>query len=261
MTLPSGRCSARCHLQIDRACYKTGHVDLFDHISDAQVWCACLAAESSVHRVAHHQRVRRGLSSSPASLSDERGYCMDMDQGVRGWIVITARKNFWRVSSYYELDDLVQDGFLHFCRLRRRYPKVRDRAQMMALFKRTYLNHINDLSNRKTRSVERIASSLDQLMELAEHPNEFGQILKHPSAMICLGDCDWAEFLAATPKRFRGILDMLVRSSEGPRMLWGPYRVRRGGTRETTQERIFRLFKLDAGSEIFEELRSYLHSV
>ena len=43
------------------------------------------------------------------------------DAGVRGWIVKTAYKHYWRVSSYYEFDDLVQDGYLCYAKCLRTF--------------------------------------------------------------------------------------------------------------------------------------------
>lgn len=74
-----------------------------------------------------------------------------MDVGARGWILKTAKQNYWRVKDFYELDDLVQDGFLKFEHVRNRYPNVTSKANLMALFKRAYTNHIHDLARRKAK--------------------------------------------------------------------------------------------------------------
>lgn len=73
-----------------------------------------------------------------------------MDPPTRGWLVNTARKNHWRVCRWIDLDDLIQDGAMHYYRLVERYPDVTERRHMMALFKRTYTNYLNDLARKRT---------------------------------------------------------------------------------------------------------------
>lgn len=77
-----------------------------------------------------------------------------LDKGLKGWIVNYARQNYWRVASYYELEDLIQDGYVCYCKCNERYGHVRDQAHFMALVKTTFFRHIIDLSNNRTESIE-----------------------------------------------------------------------------------------------------------
>jgi len=98
-----------------------------------------------------------------------------MDHGARIWLLKTVQKNYWRVPKWYEVDDLVQDGFLHYLRVLRKYQEVRNPAHLMALFKVTFCNHLNDLSNRKTWCTE--CNGIDEFAEVL-FSEGWGEILK-----------------------------------------------------------------------------------
>ena len=86
-----------------------------------------------------------------------------MDQGLQAWILKTAKKHYWRVAHWMDLDDLIQDGFLCYARVRARYPEMvrpplrpGQRAKFMSLFKRVYLNELHDKANDRTRGVSEV---------------------------------------------------------------------------------------------------------
>lgn len=91
-----------------------------------------------------------------------------LDEGLRRWIYRTARQNHWRVASWYELDDLIQDGFMCYQKcavkyarlLRKRKPQKSDRRNFMALVKVSYERHIHDLANKRRKQKEVAISSL-----------------------------------------------------------------------------------------------------
>jgi len=35
-----------------------------------------------------------------------------LDEGLKGWMIKTAKNNLWKMGSWYELDDLIQEGYL-----------------------------------------------------------------------------------------------------------------------------------------------------
>jgi hypothetical protein len=76
-----------------------------------------------------------------------------LDAGLKGWIVNTAKRNYWRVASYYELDDLISDGYLAYAVCKARYSKkVQNKAHFMALFKRVYWSRIVDLASDRSKT-------------------------------------------------------------------------------------------------------------
>lgn len=123
---------------------------------------------------------RGDLVGTPGILSDldrarskrkgwamRRGYVRFLDQGARQWIYKTACKNLWRVSTFYELDDLIQDGFMCFALCREKYSqRVENSKHFMSLLQTVFRNHITDLSNDRSNAkyllpeISRIESEL-----------------------------------------------------------------------------------------------------
>ena len=85
-----------------------------------------------------------------------------LDAGMRGFIKNNARKEFWRVASWYEFEDLVQDGYLCYYKCRSKYrdltvknhPSKGDRKHMMALVRTTFSRHVHDLSKKCSINTE-----------------------------------------------------------------------------------------------------------
>jgi DNA-directed RNA polymerase specialized sigma24 family protein len=78
----------------------------------------------------------------------------DMDEGARRWLLKTVRMNYWRVAHWQDPDDLVQDGYLHYHRIRTKYIEAKTPAQIMALFKVAFTNHLHDISKRRRKQVD-----------------------------------------------------------------------------------------------------------
>lgn len=159
-----------------------------------------------------------------------------MDQGARAWMLLTVKKNYWRVAHWYGYDDLVQDGFMCWARVVHRYEtekgRVRSRRHLMQLFKTTFSNHIHDLSKQWTKSPHE-----DKILDVIASPSE-GESF---DGLECEGDaCAFERLLAEAPQSLRPLLAALLR--DGPsKTLRAAYRVRRDGTRETINERLCRL--------------------
>lgn len=65
-----------------------------------------------------------------------------------GWAANFARKNLWRCEAVHDFDDLMQEAYLVFDRLRSRYPNAQA-AQFTALFQQSFRNRVYDLARRK----------------------------------------------------------------------------------------------------------------
>lgn len=166
-----------------------------------------------------------------------------MDIITERYIHKVARKEFWRVCSWYELDDLVQDGFMHYYRVANKYHRVRARPHIMRLFQITFWNHITDLANQRTGQVD--CRAFDRPFGEAEY-------LDSPH-----NDPDFTN-LQDAPKLVRDVI-ALHASDGGLRSLTAQYRRRPGGTRETTNERLCRLLNLDPETiDVPEFVRQYL---
>lgn len=189
----------------------------------------------------------------------------DMDRGARGWLIVVAADNFWRVASWYELSDLIQDGYVVWARVVKRYEvdagRVRSRGHLMRLFKTAYLNHIHDLSKRRTRGIaEWLASDvLVRHAHVSRASAYFGQDIGDDvwDALGC--SCDAAElagFIAEAPETIRRVLLGLI-ASEG-RALRSLYRVAADGTRDTLNGRLCRIAGIDEEVDLIGALRAYL---
>jgi len=74
-----------------------------------------------------------------------------LDKPAQLWIAAYARKHFFRMPSYYELDDLIQDGYWLWYQLlaRPRYQGLTDKPQVMNLFKLAFASWVADLSKER----------------------------------------------------------------------------------------------------------------
>jgi DNA-directed RNA polymerase specialized sigma24 family protein len=167
---------------------------------------------------------------------------LDLDEPARLWIYKIAHKQFWRVSRWYEFDDLVQDGFMKFYHVRAHYPKVKDQPHLMALFKVAFLNHIHLLASRRTNSAEAcFLTDLAAGMSLqADHELDVADAVgppQEPYALLFTALCN-----APAP-----VVRLLEKIASEPRSLAlsAAYRKRRDGTKETLNQRLCRLVKLD----------------
>jgi hypothetical protein len=172
---------------------------------------------------------------------------LDLDEPARLWIYKIAHKQFWRVSHWYEFDDLVQDGFMKFYHVRAHYPKVKDQPHLMALFKVAFLNHIHLLASRRTNSAEACFLADCPFGPPNNHP---GIIMDKESWMadrLLTPDQSYGLFFAALAKAPAPVVRLLEKIASEPRSLAlsAAYRKRRDGTKETLNQRLCRLVKLD----------------
>lgn len=180
----------------------------------------------------------------------------EMDAGARGWLYRYAQRNYWRVSSWYDIDDLVQDGHMHYCRVVDRYPDAVDPPHIMRLFQITFINHINDLVKKKLRLVEvpvldAVSSSLPSAMrrEADAWDSIVADEMTHDEIAM-------AALVAHAPDPIKRVLDLLM-TDEGCRRLRSVYRRFPGGHRETRDERIARLTGLSATIDFEKMFRAY----
>lgn len=171
-----------------------------------------------------------------------------LDRGLRGWITKTAQKNYWRVAAWMGLDDLVQDGFLCYMICRRRYT-VANKRHMMALVKITYINHITDLANARTRLNEVAVSQIAA-------PGHEPEALEHLGGCE-EGDAELGAALAHAPDEVRQLI-ALLNDPNALEKLRRPARMYADGTRETHGERLCRLLGIPKDFNLEAQLRAAL---
>jgi len=155
-----------------------------------------------------------------------------MDDGARLWMFKHAQKNFWRVSRFYEFDDLVQDGYMCYAICVNRYKDIKTPEHLMSLFKITYINHIHDLATKQSICAEQPVADLPP--QLAERLADL--VGAEDVAVLSL-------MMKQAPEPIKQVLQ-LFQNEEKLKILRSAFREREGG-RETFNERLCKLIGLD----------------
>ena len=146
-----------------------------------------------------------------------------LDAGIRGWLVNTAKKNYWRVPSWYDLDDLIQDGYICYSICNRKYGHDLQPSHFMALVKVSYINHIHDLANSKTRNSPELIVPMDSPVFSRAEPEE----------------ATFFTLLKQLPNELQELLFILLNDAKSIPML------RNGRERESTNAYLCRLIGVD----------------
>lgn len=173
-----------------------------------------------------------------------------MDKGVQGWIYRQAKKHYWRVSSWYDFDDLVQDGFLCYYRIHARYAAnvpgerrigtAKEKRHIMSLFQSSYINHIHDLARSKQRQLD--LPTFDG--ELRSSAPDAGS--------------ETERLISEAPPLVARVIRALMHDDTGA--LLKPFPHKSDGTRETVNERLCALVGLNPAlaPQLRTAIRNYL---
>lgn len=176
---------------------------------------------------------------------------------IRGWAANFIRANRWRVPGYIDESDLMQDAYLCFqnCKNRYRY-RVKNAGHFMALFKRTFTNHIHDLSlgGKRHRSVD--ASSATIIDQDGAEQNLLDRMI---------GPFDNEGFLRVllreAPSEIKDLAKAIIAETIHPALIvhHHRYRIKRRVVRETTNEKICRTLKLDPDEiNVVDKIKEWL---
>lgn len=181
-----------------------------------------------------------------------------LDRAMRGWLIRTATKNFWRVADWYDLDDLIQDGYLCYYKCYRKYrhltelrhPRQEDKRRFMALVQATFTNHITNLANSRTQTVETPLSNT----ELTDVGVE--AILKEPE------DVTARLMLHCAPAEIKALMEMLAQEGYDT-VKYLRTRLKRGRktVRETTNENLCRRIGLNYTVNLYDMFREHFGMV
>jgi hypothetical protein len=179
-----------------------------------------------------------------------------MDDGARRWLLNTARANFWRVSRWYDLDDLIQEGCEVYYYVLNRYAKAKDPPHIMCLFKLSFMSRLHDLANQRTRRPEDVCDADLGFDDGSGTASFFDGVTADTDVR------EAAAALATAPQYVKDAM-ALFSTEDGLRRLRSQYRrVPTGGRRtrrETLNERFCRLTGNDPRStDIVGALRACL---
>lgn len=63
---------------------------------------------------------------------------------TKTWTIQFLKKNKWRCDRVHDQDDLLQDAYLTFLKISRKYPRVMEQAHFMTLYRRALWNEMHD---------------------------------------------------------------------------------------------------------------------
>ena len=129
---------------------------------------------------------------------------------MRGWIVNYARKHYWRVASpAFDLEDLVQEGYICYCRCLEKYGHEIEQRHLMALVKRTFANRVNDLSSvgSKNKSVRSTA--------LSDLARDDGEVSVEEIAGVEPEEATFRVLLSQLPRELKELVQTLLSDAKG----------------------------------------------
>lgn len=155
-----------------------------------------------------------------------------LDTGVRGHIVNVTREHYWKVASWFEFDDLIQEGYLAFAKCRARFvpdwgisdvwgcplspgrlidanqnahvsPTGDDMRRFMAYFQMAFNNRITDLQQHPR-------SKLKEVVYAALPDTQAESLEKLSEQTAELSDANLATLLANAPAEIAEMLKQIL---------------------------------------------------
>ena len=185
---------------------------------------------------------------------------LEIDYGAEGWLHRYAAKQHWKVAHFlYDVEDLIQDGYVAWYTCANRYSHVTDYGRMMSLFKITYANHITGLAStdKNPRSYEHVVTRINDLIDPRYQAYAESWILDKVTGQSLLHDGTMSTMIAEAKEPVKTVLSFLV-SDAGIRIMRRPIRKRLSGTRETTNSRIYRALRLKPQGDLMGMVKSYV---
>lgn len=169
------------------------------------------------------------------------------DDGARKWLYKFAHKHYWRVAAWIDYDDLVQEGYMAYYEVLKRYPQATERAHIMRLFQLVFRSTIEDLVRKNTKQIDDARSDL---VETFDSPN-----------MIIPDFSNLHALLIKAPQVIKDAL-ALLNDEKAREELQKPFVKYDNGRRETLNERMCKLIGQDSTNlDLVKQMRSYFASV
>jgi DNA-directed RNA polymerase specialized sigma24 family protein len=97
------------------------------------------------------------------------------DDTFRGWAINFIKANSWRCEAINDFEDLLQDAYLTFRRVKASYPRVTESKHFMALYKIAMRNEMFDRARyKKTKFETEISVDAEAFQVLSERIGEHG---------------------------------------------------------------------------------------
>lgn len=193
-----------------------------------------------------------------------------LDAGMRGYIIKTVSREYWRVANLYEFDDLVMEGYLCYCKCKKAamnatlasggpaypasgVPTKAQRRNFQVLFSTAFANHISSLSAKQKGGSE---YPMSQLIGDDSSAEEFAD--QHLVPQPELGT--FMALLANAPAELKQLIQILALDGQDL-FVFKRRRNKRRHIRETSNEFYCRILGLDPKEvDIAGKLKAYFGS-
>jgi hypothetical protein len=178
-------------------------------------------------------------------------YLLDFKGPIEGYVVNYIKRHGWKVESTQTRDDLLQEAYLVYMKIGRKYPDLKDPPHFMALFKTAWSRRFTELANEDTAS-----RVLTQLVTRNEEGEE--------AVLDPVGDADndgaLAVMIRQAPREVTAVLNLFLSAPQEIMELalaaWtGPDKRKRAGG----SERINRMLGLPLHVDAMQGVRDYFH--
>lgn len=83
-------------------------------------------------------------------MSSNDNYIPKWEGLIENWTLKYATNNVWRVEPHHDIDDLHQEGYIIFIKVKTKYTDIKEARHFLSLYQRSFINRINDLSKVKS---------------------------------------------------------------------------------------------------------------
>ena len=105
---------------------------------------------------------------------EDLGWTAQWDVTFRGYAINFIKQNSWRCEAFHDFDDLLQDAYLTFRRVKSAYPRVTEPKNFMSLYKTALRNEMFDKARYKQvkSDVDHISLDEDEPLQVASYTHE-----------------------------------------------------------------------------------------
>ena len=179
----------------------------------------------------------------------QRDYLPEWNREVVGYAKSFLAKNVWRVGTIYDLDDLLQESYMLFVRLRERYTITGPR-HFMAMWKTCLHNWLHNLAKERRRHREVTLSSL-----VTEDEDGNAVEWQPPAPAKQQQEVDFRVHFREAPP---AVKKLVTRAKRGRPPRLSRQCVALGGRREKTNEYLCRIAGVDPTTPLRRMFRDWL---